>query len=262
VNRAELESKHLAELHSLAAKAGVERYRMLSRGELIERLADGDGGAGAQGGRERREPRRRPEGERRERQRRPRRERPEGAGRPKGEREKPSAEEERVAAAKTPPPGRERPRRRRRRRWGRRRREVRVQDLLAGGGGQAIVYADGPESCTELLREVAGEFAEGRGPDPIALLIDPSPEELADWKRDAPRAEIVSAGKAQHADDAVAAAVRRAEAGEEVTLLVDSLTRFAESFGGPDEARALFDSGRGVGGGGSLTIVAAIARSA
>ena len=47
----ELESKHLAELHSLAAEAGVSRYRMLGRSELIDELlkrgedeADGDGG--------------------------------------------------------------------------------------------------------------------------------------------------------------------------------------------------------------------------
>ena len=31
MTKAELESKHLAELHALAAEAGVERYRMLPR---------------------------------------------------------------------------------------------------------------------------------------------------------------------------------------------------------------------------------------
>ena len=36
--KAELESKHLAELHALAAERGVARYRMLSRAELIEAL--------------------------------------------------------------------------------------------------------------------------------------------------------------------------------------------------------------------------------
>jgi len=41
VNKSELESKHLAELHELAADAGVERYRMLPRAELIEKLAGG-----------------------------------------------------------------------------------------------------------------------------------------------------------------------------------------------------------------------------
>jgi len=223
VRRAELESKHLAELHALAAEAGIERYRMLRRGELIDRLAGGEDGG-----------------------------------------ERPSAAKaEPAAAAAAPAGGRERPRRRRRRRWGRRRREVRVQDLLLGDGGrQALVYGQSREACTELLRELAAELSKGRGADPIALLVDPSPEELADWKRDAPRAEIVSAGKAQHADDAVAAAIRRAEAGERITLLVDSLSRFAESFGGGEEAAELFDAGRGLAGEGSLTVVAAVERPA
>ena len=47
-SKAELESKHLAELHALAAEAGVPRYRMLRREELIEALA-GENGAAAAG---------------------------------------------------------------------------------------------------------------------------------------------------------------------------------------------------------------------
>jgi DNA-binding transcriptional MocR family regulator len=42
-SKVELESKHLAELHTLAAEAGVPRYRMLRREELIEALAGGNG---------------------------------------------------------------------------------------------------------------------------------------------------------------------------------------------------------------------------
>lgn len=45
-SKAELESKHLAELHALAAEAGVPRYRMLRREELVEALA-GENGAAA-----------------------------------------------------------------------------------------------------------------------------------------------------------------------------------------------------------------------
>src|ERR1700749_3118640 len=43
MTKTELESKHLADLHQLAAAAGVERFRMLSRAELIEKLSDGGG---------------------------------------------------------------------------------------------------------------------------------------------------------------------------------------------------------------------------
>jgi len=246
MNRSELESKHIAELHELAADAGVERYRMLSRAELIAKLADGGRG----GERRQRSGRERGPQERRPRERRE--SKPEGKPAPQAA---PRAE----APAQAP----ERPKRkRRRRRWGRRRRTVRVHDLLlpVGTGRQALVYAADRAGCTALLREVAAALSDAAGgPDPIALLVDPSPEELAEWKRGAPKAEIVSAGRPQHADDALAQARTRAEGGEDVIVLIDSLSRFAESFGDADAARDLFDAGLGLGGG-SLTVVAAIER--
>lgn len=45
MDKAELKSKHLAELHALAADAGLPRYRMLRREELIEALAGENGAA-------------------------------------------------------------------------------------------------------------------------------------------------------------------------------------------------------------------------
>lgn len=280
MTKTELESKHLAELHELAADAGVERYRMLPRAELIEKLAGG-------GSKDEPKPKAgsRPKAERgggdpgqrrqRSRSRKPR----EGRGEPRGERQErkpregqksergrqpapppePAAAEPAAAAAAS-----ERPKRKRRRRWGRRPKGVRVHDLLlpSASGRQVIVYAESRASCTALLREIAAELSGASdGPDPIALLVDPTPEELADWKREAPQAEIVSAGKANHAGDAIAQAQSRAGAGEDVIVLVDSLSRFAETFGGADEARKLFDSGIGSSGSGSLTVVAAVERS-
>jgi transcription termination factor Rho len=257
VNKTELESKHLAELHELAADAGVERYRMLSRAELIEKLLDRRSAAEPQRKRERGGSKRQP------RERKPRQPREER--RPEPEPERKAKPEPALASATTPPPGRPK-RKRRRRRWGRRQKGVRVHDLLrpAAPGRQTIVYAESREGCTALLREVAAELSEAsNGPDPIALLVDPSPEELADWKREAPRAEIVAAGKANHADDALAQARTRAGGGEDVIVLIDSLTRFAESFAGPGEARELFDAGLGSAAGkGSLTVVAALERPA
>jgi hypothetical protein len=278
VNRSELESKHLAELHALAAEAGVERYRMLARAELIDRLADGDGPGESKPKREqRREPSRR--GGRPPRQRGPREgrreQRPEPKREPRPKREpgpkqeprpkqepKPRQEPKPEPAAAEPAAAPRPKRKRRRRRWGRRRKTVRVQDLLLppAPGRRAIVYAESREGCTALLRELAAELGDAsKGPEPIALLVDPSPEELADWKREAPRAEIVAAGKAHHADDALAQAARRADGGEDVIVLIDSLTRFAESFGGRDEARELFDTGLGAANG-TLTVLAAVER--
>ena len=92
--------------------------------------------------------------------------------------------------------------------------------------------------CARWQVELSGV---SNGPDPIALLIDPSPEELADWRREAPDAEIVAAGKDRHASDALAQAKRRAESGEDVILLVDSLSRLED----PEAAKEIFDAGLG-----------------
>jgi hypothetical protein len=289
MNKAELESKHLSELHALAADAGIAGYRMLPRPELIEKLAGGSGGSGgsgsaegggSRGGSSRRSP---PPRERKERQPRgggrdggrdrPRRERqPRGGGqreRQPSKQEEPRQEEPQQAAAPAPAGRGEepaRPKRRRRRRFRRKGgKTVYAHELLVPSvpGRQAIVYADTREGCTALLRELAAELSGGgKGPDPVALLVDPTPEELADWKREAPKAEIVSAGQERHAEDALSAAARRADEGEAVVLLIDSLSRVAEAFGGSSVAKDLFDAGQAAGsaGGGSLTVVAAVER--
>jgi Rho termination factor, N-terminal domain len=262
MNKTELESKHIAELHALAAKAGIPRYRMLRREELVEQLGGGKSDAAAKtagGGK--------PSSQRRERPARSRRERS-GEGRPPRERrERPAAKEEApkpaAAPAAEPEPAAAQPesprpkRKRRRRRFGRREKGLRVQDLLMPPPGrQALVYGESRTVCTALLRELAGELADASdGPDPIALLIDPSPEELADWKREAPQAELVAAAQARHASDALAQALRRADSGEDVILLVDSLTRLEDV----DTAKEIFDSALGQAKG-SLTVVAALER--
>jgi hypothetical protein len=294
MTKAELESKHLSDLHLLAAEAGVPKFRMLTRSELIEQLSEagGEGAApareprgGEAGERPRRrrrssaktekaekpakaeeaeepakgeEPARAERSERRGRpQRQERREREERAGRPANAEESPREQEPEA-----------RPRRRRRRRFGRRGKQgVTLQGMLLPpeAGRQALLCAETREACTELLRGVAAELsADSKGPDPVALLIDPSPEELADWKREAPQAEIVSAGQPRHADDALATAKKRAGEGEDVILLVDSLTRLGAAYEDAEAAKQFFDAGRlqGDQGGGSLTVVAALERAA
>lgn len=288
MTKTELESKHLADLHQLAAAAGVERYRMLTRTELIERLSDGDEGdsaprASSNGDKERGErPRRQrrrsgsssKSGGGREREARvevedeeeeapPRRERPSRKAAPASKAvEEPAAEKD---SDEDDEGDRPRRRRRRRRPFGRRREGISLQDLLlpAESGRQAVLLAETREGATDLLRSVAADLAGSDGPDPVALLIDPSPEELADWKREAPQAELVSAGQARHANDALASAQRRASEGEDVILLIDSLTRFTESWGDTDAAKELFDGGRAkkATGKGSLTVVVALERN-
>ncbi|HEY7950386.1 MAG TPA: Rho termination factor N-terminal domain-containing protein [Solirubrobacterales bacterium] len=269
MNKTELDSKHIAELHSLAAEAGVPRYRMLSREELIEKLLDGKPAQAEREPRGEGAPKReRPPRRRRERSSadRPPRDRP-PRDRPSRER---AAKEDAAVPPAAPEPASEpapsgasaaaeteRPRRkRRRRRFGRKSKGLGVTDLLLPPPGrQALVYGESREACTALLREIAGELSGENGPDPIALLVDPSPEELADWKREAPQAELVAAAQARHASDALAQAVRRAESGEDVILLVDSLSRIEDT----DVAKQIFDGGL-TQAKGSLTVVAALER--
>jgi transcription termination factor Rho len=288
MNKAELESKPLSELHSLAAEAGVERYRMLARGELVAKLSGDDSGAqpksqsrqrsGSGQRSERSGSRERSGSEQRQRPPRQRRRRSgpkadEGGEVPAREREpkpEPAREPEPAPApaAAAPAESSSRPKRRRRRRFGRRgKQELTLQSLLLPpeAGRQALLAAETREGCTALLRGLASDLAaDSKGPDPVVLLIDPSPEELADWKREAPQAEIVAAGQARHASDALAQATARAGKGEDVMLLVDSLTRLGEAYEDASSAKEFFDAGRAQGsstGGGTLTVVAALERS-
>ncbi|HEY5053348.1 MAG TPA: hypothetical protein VII45_08060 [Solirubrobacterales bacterium] len=276
MTKAELESKHLADLHAIAAEQDLPRYRMLPRAELIEKLAGGDGkaepksGSRSRGTAPKRE-RSRSSSSRPKRDRAPKRDsEPRGEAKPKPEAKPPEspppAPAQEPAAAEPSSSEESRPRRRRRRRspFGRKGgQEVRVPDLLLppGAGRQAIAYAGTREDCTALLREIAIELeGASKGPDPVVVLIDPSPEELASWRRDAPKAEIVAAGQARHANDALAQAQTRAGNGEDVILLVDSLTRLSEAYGDAAAAKEFFDAGQGGSGSGSLTVVAAVER--
>jgi transcription termination factor Rho len=292
MNKAELESKNLSELHKLAADAGVERYRMLSRAELIVKLGGGSSQSSQGSQRSSQGSQRAPRsgsserGERPPRRRRSRGPRKptaddEGSGREprSGSRPKPEPaakpepasppEPAAPAPAAAPESSSSRPRRRRRRRFGRRGKEgVTLQGLLLppAAGRQAVVAAETREACTALLRGIAADLSDesNGGPDPVALLIDPTPEELAEWRRDAPKAEIVAAGQPRHASDALAQATTRASNGDHVILLVDSLTRLGEAHDDPDAAKQFFDAGRvqAGAGGGSLTVVAALERPA
>ncbi|HEX5928705.1 MAG TPA: Rho termination factor N-terminal domain-containing protein [Solirubrobacterales bacterium] len=273
MTKTELEKKSLSELHALAAEAGVERYRMLPRAELIGKLAGEEKGSGpARGGspkgsapksgpgRERPPRRRRRSGGKAEqggeRRSRAQAREPEPREEPKPEPPRPTAPASSSAGPSSEP---SRPRRRRRRRFGRRgKQEVTVQGLLLPPAGrQVLLTAEGREACTALLRGIAADLSDAsKDVDPVALLIDPSPEELADWRRDAPQAEIVAAGQPRHADDALAQAKTRAEGGEDVILLVDSLTRLGAAHGDADAAQEFFDAA-----GGRLTVVAAVERS-
>ena len=224
-DKTELESKHLSELHQLAAEAGVERYRMLPRAELIEKLAGGESGSAAAPGRAAGARRREEESGRRAAARavaanggrgeresaRPRGARRRGRAAPSPSR-RPSPRRSRSAPKPEPAARAEgeasRPKRRRRRRFGRGRKGLPSRSCCCRPSRPpGAPLAESRAACTAMLRGVAADLAGASdGPDPVVLLIDPSPEELADWRREAPQAEIVAAGQARHADDALAQA--------------------------------------------------------
>lgn len=356
MKKTELEDMHLAELHSLAADAGLERYRLLRREELIEKLvdeaneadsdaakeaaSDGDGnGTGAR--RARRGSARNGRDQQREREPRRRRRSEDGRSRrPRGDEEEAEAEssERKVAGPLEIQPSGE----------GVvhgadgeevtvsaaqiRRCELREGDLVSGPAkslrrgerGLALVRVEevngaepiegrGPsfsdltavtptrpialkvESGDVLVRaaDVVAPLAHGQrvlvraerrsgrssllrawataisaadeAPAVIALLVDERPEEVTKWRQEVEAAEIVDAGadltasqQLRRARLALAAAKRRAESGQDVVLMIDSLTRLAVATGEVSEVKPFFGAGRDLSEGGSLTLIGVV----
>ncbi|MDZ7292406.1 MAG: transcription termination factor Rho [candidate division KSB1 bacterium] len=161
---------------------------------------------------------------------------------------------------------------------------MRVVDLISplGKGQRALIVSPPRSGKTMLLQQMAQAI--GRNyPEihVIVLLLDERPEEVTDMRRAVTGEVFASSNDApieshlRLAQLVTEYAKRRVECGEDVVLLLDSLTRTGRAFnlaqrgsgrtmtGGLD-ARALeiprriFGAGRKIEGGGSLTIVATI----
>ncbi len=159
---------------------------------------------------------------------------------------------------------------------------TRLVELITpiGMGTRGLLVAPPRSGKTILLQQIAGGVSHNH-PDVyiIALLIDERPEELTEMQRTI-HGEVVGSSldqtPAQHrrlAKLVADIAARRVEAGENVLLIMDSITRMARAFnkdnvntgrtlsGGLDASalqvpRAIFGSARNVEDGGSLTIIA------
>jgi transcription termination factor Rho len=343
-SKAELDSKSLAELHALASEAGLKRYRLMRREQLIEELlANGDGGAPQKekkeekprrrrrrGGRSRKEPKAAQDQSAEEREPSEPPEPgadaepisgvldivPAGHGflrlgglepqegdiyisasqirrcelRPgdtvagpardprRGERHKALVRVDTVNGAE---PGAERagafenltpvaPSRRIVLALPGDDLTARAVDLVVPlSYGQRVLVEAAPRSGrTTLLRSLVAAI--GGGPEPpgiIVLLVDERPEEVTEWRRSAPGAEIAAApadldapDQVRHAELAVARAKRRAESGEDVVLVVDSLTRLGVAYGDAASVKPVFGAGRELEeeGSGSLTVIATV----
>ncbi len=160
--------------------------------------------------------------------------------------------------------------------------DLRVVDLIApiGKGQRAIIVAPPRTGKTVLLKRIAHAIDEYHPDIHLAvLLVDERPEEVTDFMRTTKGKVFASSNDrpteshVRISEMALSYVKRRAEAGEDAVLLIDSLTRLGRAYnaaaansgrtmsGGMD-IRALeipkkiFGAARKIEGGGSLTIIA------
>jgi transcription termination factor Rho len=160
--------------------------------------------------------------------------------------------------------------------------ETRIIDLVTpvGKGTRGLIVAPPRTGKTTILKQIANAVAANH-PEVhvLVLLIDERPEEVTDFQRSV-KAEVVASSNDQDLETHVRLSRfmiercrRMVEAGKDVFVLLDSLTRVARAYnsvhggsgrtmtGGVD-ARALeiprkmFAAARKIEGGGSLTILA------
>lgn len=159
---------------------------------------------------------------------------------------------------------------------------MRCVDLLCpiGLGQRGLIVAPPRVGKTILLQTMANSILKNKPKAKlIVLLVDERPEEVTDFKRNTPGAEIVSStfdesaeNHAHVAEIVIERARRMVELGMDVIILLDSITRLARAYNtlqpsggkllsGGIEAGALakpkrfFGSARNIEDGGSLTIL-------
>ncbi|MFK7961919.1 MAG: transcription termination factor Rho [Phycisphaerales bacterium] len=162
--------------------------------------------------------------------------------------------------------------------------ETRCIDLVAplGFGQRALIVAPPRTGKTVIMQKMTRAIAENHSDvHVIVLLIDERPEEVTDFKRNTPESvEVVAStfDEEAHRHIQVAEMVsekarRMVEFGEDVVILLDSITRLARGYnnampttgkigtGGVDsqaltKPKKFFGSARNIEDGGSLTIIA------
>lgn len=148
---------------------------------------------------------------------------------------------------------------------------ARAVDLLTplAFGQRVLVVAEPRSGRTTLLRAVAGPIQQAGGRLTV-LLADERPEEVTAWEQALPDAEIVAAPADQEPSEQVRAAElamglakRRAESGEDVVVMIDSLSRLALGYRDPARVKRMFGAGRELSedGTGSLTVIATVMAS-
>ncbi len=159
----------------------------------------------------------------------------------------------------------------------------RIVDIIApiGRGQRGLVLSPPKAGKTELMkrlaRSVLNNYSDVRV---VVALIGERPEEVTDWERSVNGAEVISStfdepprSHTRVAELTSARSKRMVEAGEDVMILLDSVTRLVRAYNlvqpssgrtlsGGIEPQALyppksfFGAARNIDGGGSLTIIA------
>jgi transcription termination factor Rho len=162
---------------------------------------------------------------------------------------------------------------------------TRVLDIVApvGRGQRGLIVSPPRSGKTTLLLHIA-ESIRSKEDDNlhlIVLLVDERPEEVTEFKRALPGAEIIASSNDENprnhcriAELTIERAKRLVEAGKHVFLLMDSITRLARAYNNTSQSqgrgigtggvtvgalevpRRLFAAARNTRGGGSLTILA------
>ena len=160
---------------------------------------------------------------------------------------------------------------------------TRVMDLTTpiGMGQRGMIVAAPRTGKTMLLQSIAKAVKKNhRDIHLIIILIDERPEEVTDWKRQVPAAEIISSTfdeppqrHCQVSEMVIERAKRLVECKRKVVILLDSITRLARAYnaiipasgkvlsGGLDanalqKPKRFFGTARNIEEGGSLTIIA------
>ena len=159
----------------------------------------------------------------------------------------------------------------------------RIIDMIApiGKGQRGMVVAPPKAGKTTVLKQIANGIIKS-SPDThvIVLLVDERPEEVTDWQRTVTAAEVVYSTFDKPTDQHIQVtelvlerSKRLAEMGQDVAIILDSMTRLTRAYnlgmpasgkiltGGIDSAalyppRRFFGAARNIEEGGSVTIIA------
>jgi transcription termination factor Rho len=161
----------------------------------------------------------------------------------------------------------------------------RLIDLLTpiGKGQRGMIISPPKAGKTTILKHIAKAVLENHPEVKVMmLLVDERPEEVTDFRRDLPGAEVFYSSADQDVENhlrittlTMNMATRRMEFGEDVLVLIDSLTRMGRAFNKDADSggktlsgglaanalelpRRFFGAARNIEHGGSLTIMATI----